>query len=51
MKIKEIRLLSVDIFQNEEKIFSGQIEDSYSLYGDFDAKEIYFEDGKMHITI
>ena len=51
MKIKEIRLLSVDIFQNEEKIFSGKIEDAYSLYGDFDTKEIHFEDGKMYITI
>lgn len=51
MKVKEIRLLYVDIFQNKGKIFSGKIEDAYSLYGDFDTKEIHFEDGKMYITI
>ncbi len=51
MKVKEIRLLDVDIFQNDEKIFSGRIEDAYSLYGDFYTKEIHFEDGKMYITI
>lgn len=51
MQIKEIRLLDVDIFENNEKVFSGKIEDAYSLYGNYETKEIHFEDGKMCITI
>ena len=51
MKIKEIRLLDVDIFQNEEKIFSGKVEDAYSKYGNCETKQIYFQDGKMCIII
>ena len=51
MQIKEIRLLDVDIFQDEKKIFSGKIEDAYSQYGDYETKEIHFEDGKMCILI
>lgn len=51
MLLKEIRLLEVDIFQNNEKIFSGKIEDAYEKYGNVETKEIHFEDGKMQITI
>lgn len=51
MQIKEIRLLDVDILQNDKKIFSGKIEDAYPLYGNSEAKEIHFEDGKIYITI
>lgn len=51
MQIKEIRLLEADIFQNDIKIFSGKIEDAYSQYGDYETKEIHFEDGKINILI
>jgi hypothetical protein len=51
MKLKEIRLLDVDIYINDEKIFSGKIEDAYKDYGNFETKEIYFEDGKMQIKL
>lgn len=51
MQIKEIRLLDVDIFKDNEKVFSGKVEDSYSQYGDIEPKEIHFEDGKMWISI
>ena len=32
MLLKEIRLLDVDIFKDNEKIFSGKIENAYSQY-------------------
>ena len=32
MLIKEIRLLDVDIFKDNEKVFSGKVEDAYSSY-------------------
>lgn len=51
MQIKEIRLLDVDIFQNNKRVFSGKIEDAHPLYGNYEAKEINFEDGKMCIII
>lgn len=51
MRIKEIRLLDVDIFESDKKIFSGKIEDAYPLYGNCEAKEINFEDEKMCIII
>ena len=51
MQIKEIRLLDIDIFQNEEKLFSGKVEDAYPQYGNIEPKEIHFEDGRMCIFI
>ena len=32
MLLREIRLLNVDIFKNNEKIFSGKIEEAYPEY-------------------
>lgn len=49
--VKEIRLLDVDIFKDDEKVFSGKIEDAYSQYGNCETKEIHFEDEKMCILI
>lgn len=51
MLLKEIRLLDVDIFQNNEKVFSGKVEDAYEQYGKCETKEIHFLDGKMQITL
>lgn len=51
MQVKEIRLLDVDIFKDNEIVFSGKVEDAYSLYGNSETKEIHFEDGKMVISI
>lgn len=32
MLLKEIRLLDVDIFKGNDKVFSGKIEDSYPQF-------------------
>lgn len=51
MQIREIRLLDINIFKNEKKVFSGNVEDAYDEYGNYETKKIHFEDGKMCINI
>ena len=51
MLLREIRLLDVDIFKDDEKVFSGKVEEAYSEYGEYETKEIHFLDGRMQITL
>lgn len=51
MLLREIRLLDVDIFKDDKKVFSGKIEEAYPEYGECETKEIHFLDGKMQITL
>lgn len=51
VKLKDIRLVTIKLYQNNELIYEGKIEQLDSNYLDYEAKKIDFENRTMIITI